>query len=188
MSSTNLSLAVDIVVVILVIISAYLAMVRGFVREMFALLSWAAAFFAAFAFAAALQPMLKELPAVGTRLAESCGLSMAVAFVIVFGITLILTSIIIWLFSGSIRNTALSFFDQGVGFVYGALRGLVLVAVLFIAYEKTVPKTDQYAFVEQAATISVVRDAAGLIETMMPDEIPGWLQTRVDTLLAECGS
>ncbi|MCI4661402.1 MAG: CvpA family protein [Neomegalonema sp.] len=188
LTSSDLSWVVDVAVVLLVLVSAYLAMTRGVIRELFALLSWAAAFFAAFAFAAAIQPLLMDLPVVGPKLAANCGLSMVVAFVIVFGIALIITSILIWLFSGQIRSTALSVFDQGLGFIYGAVRGLVLVAVIFIAYQRAVPEGDQYAMIQNAATIGVVQQAASIIEGMMPEEIPDWLRSRVDGLLSECGA
>ncbi|MEO1330993.1 MAG: CvpA family protein [Pseudomonadota bacterium] len=187
LTSTDFAWVIDALVGVLVIVSAYLAMVRGAIRELFALLSWAAAFFAAFAFAPMLQPMLTGLPGIGGYLRD-CNLSMVVAFVIVFGVALIATGILIWVFSGTIRNTALSLFDQGVGFIYGALRGLVLVAVIYIAYQQIVLEADRYQFIENAYTIGVVQATAEIIQSIVPDEVPAWLEGRVNALMDQCGA
>lgn len=185
LTTTDFTWVVDIVVILLVVVSAYLAMLRGVIRELFALLSWAVAFFAAFALAPLAQPFLNSLPVVGPFLAD-CQLSMLAAFVVVFGIALLATGLIIWVFSGNIRSTSLSLFDQSIGFIFGALRGLVLVAVVYIAYLQIVPTTDQYAFVENAMTIDVVRQAADIVRALVPDEVPGWLESRVNQLMGEC--
>lgn len=182
-----MSLVVDVVVCVLVLASAYLAMVRGFVRELFALASWVLAFFAAFFFAPSLQPVIAELPGVGGFL-EECLTSMVVAFIVVFGIVLIVSGVIIWMFSGSAGDGPTAIVDQGLGFIYGALRGVVLVAVMFITYEVLVQPTERFAFVEEAMTIDIVRDAADVVRDLLPeDELPGWLESRVAQLRGECG-
>lgn len=178
--------AVDALVGVLILVSAYLAMVRGLVRELFALASWAVAFFAAFFFAPSLQPSLAQLPVVGDAL-DDCRISMLVAFIVVFGLTLIVTGLIIWMFSGGMRDSGVGVVDQGLGFIYGALRGLVLVAVIYIAYKQIVPPTEEYAFVESAYSIGFVRDFAETIQSWLPDEWPDWFKDRVDQLMGECG-
>ncbi len=188
LSSTDFSWVVDVLIGLLVIVSAYLAMVRGLIRELLALGSWAVAFFAAFAFAPMLQPVLTGAPVIGSYLREDCNLSMVVAFVIVFGVALVAAGVLIWILSGSIRNTALSLFDQGAGFIYGALRGLVLVAVIYIAYQEIIPPDDRYGFVQNAYTIGVVESAAEIIRSIVPNEVPGFLKARVDALMEECGA
>lgn len=187
LSSTDFAWVVDAVVGVLILVSAYLALVRGFIRELFALASWVVAFFAAFAFAPLLQPALAGLPVIGPHMAD-CQVSMLVAFVAVFGIALIATGLVIWLFSGAIQDSAIGIVDSGLGFVYGALRGLVLVAVIYIAYQQIVPDAEQYAFVERANSIELVRGAADIIRSIMPSEVPEWLESRVNQLMGECGT
>lgn len=186
-SSMELSWLVDAVVGILVLASAYLAMVRGLVRELFALASWVVAFFAAFFFAPSVQPMLSQLPFAGDYLSE-CRISMLVAFVLVFGATLIVTGVIIWMFSGSSGESAIGILDQGLGFIYGALRGLVLVAVLYIVYQQIGSDTNELAFVEDAFSIGIVRDIAETVQSALPNEWPDWFKDRVNQLMGECGA
>lgn len=178
--------AVDALVGVLILVSAYLAMVRGLVRELFALASWAVAFFAAFFFAPSLQPMLADLPAVGSVLSD-CPIAMVVAFIIVFGLTLIVTGAIIWMFSGGMRDSGVGVVDQGLGFIYGALRGLVLVAVIYIAYQQIVPESEEYAFVENAYSIGFVKELAETIQSMLPEDPPDWFRERAEQLMGQCG-
>lgn len=186
LTSTDFAWVVDATVIVLLLVSAYLAMVRGLMRELLALASWVAAFFLAFLLAPAVQPAMAALPGVGGFL-EECQFGMLAGFVVVFGVALIGTAILIWLFSGSIRNTALSVADQATGFIFGVLRGLVLVAVIYIAYQQIVPAADQYAFVENALTVDVVKQSADAVRVFVPDEVPGWLESRVNQLMGACG-
>ena len=100
-TSNDFAWVIDVVVGALIVVSAYLAMVRGLLREMFALLSWAIAFVAAFALAPLAQPLLGDIPAVGPYLRE-CPFSMLAAFVIVFGLALMAASIVLWFFGDTI--------------------------------------------------------------------------------------
>ncbi|MEL6277841.1 MAG: CvpA family protein [Pseudomonadota bacterium] len=186
LNSSELSWIVDVLVGLLVLISAYLAMVRGIIREIFALASWAIAFVAAFLLAPSLHPALAELPAVGVYM-ENCQVAMLVAFVIIFGLALIASGLIIWIFTGSGRNSALSIFDQGMGFIYGGIRGLALVAVVYIAYELVVGPDTSYAFVDNAATIGIVQATADVLRGFVPDQMPAFLDAQINQLMGECG-
>ena len=187
LNSTDFAWAVDLLVVVLIVVSAYLAMVRGVFRELFSLLSWVVAFIAAFAFAPSARPLVLDIPGVGGFL-KDCQLSMIASFLFVFGIALLISSILLWLFTGRRDgHSVIDLADQIGGFIFGALRGLVLVSVIYIVYELVVPATDQYAFIENAATIDVLRQSADMVRAFAPDEVPGWLENRIDQLIGACG-
>ena len=203
----GVGLLVDAAVGVLVIVSAYLAMVRGFIREMFALASWIIAFFAALFFAPFVKPALVGLPVVG-ELLESCEVQALVAFIIVFGLALIVAGLVFFMFSGPTRNTTASVLDQGLGFMYGALRGLVLVAVIYVAYVKIVPQDQRQgpgAAVEGALTAGdplpeldpdgplgnlysakFVRPIAEFLWSRTPSEMPDFLRERAEELTGKC--
>lgn len=186
LTTSEFSWIVDVVVGLLVLISAYLAMVRGIIREIFALASWAIAFVAAFLLAPSLKPALADIPGVGVYM-ENCQIAMLVAFVIIFGLALIASGIVIWALTGRARNSALSIFDQGLGFIYGGIRGLALVAVVYIAYEQIVGPDARPAIVESAATIGVVQASADLVRDLVPDQMPSFLDAQIKELMGECG-
>lgn len=176
---------VDAAVIALVIISAYLAMVRGLMRELFALASWVIAFVAAFYFAPIVKPFVPQIPGLGGEL-SGCEALLLLSFVIVFGLSLIVTGVLFWFLSGPTTNAAVGAVDQGLGFVYGAVRGLVLVAVIYILYTQIARSAGDYAFVEQAFTIGVVRDAADMLLSFQPSEMPEWFKERVTTMMDSC--
>ena len=179
------SWAVDALVIALVVVSAYLAMVRGFFRELFALASWVIAFFAALFLAPQVYPHLSEIPGLGGLLRD-CSLGMLISFIIVFGAALIVSGIVIWLFSsGANHYSAVSVIDQLLGLVYGALRGLVLVAALLIGYD-AFNNAEKFDVIESAATYPYVRGAANFIVEHQPDERVNWVKERGESEIKDC--
>lgn len=176
---------VDLVVVILVIVSAYLAMVRGLARELFALASWVIAFFAAFTLAPAVKPMLPQLDGFGEIL-RGCEAQLLISFVLVFGVSLLVTGALFWWMSGPTTDSRVGAVDSALGFAYGALRGLVLVAVLYLAYQQAAVTQTDWTFVEQAFTIDIVRASADMLTGLMPSEPPAWFTDRVTVMLGSC--
>ena len=81
---------VDAGVAGIIVLSAILAYSRGFVREALAIAGWVGAAILAYAFAAQMQPLVKELPVVGKFLSDSCELSLIAAFAAVFAVGLII--------------------------------------------------------------------------------------------------
>ncbi|MEL6977095.1 MAG: CvpA family protein [Pseudomonadota bacterium] len=183
---SEFSWAVDALVVVLIVVSAYLAMVRGFFRELFALGSWIIAFLAAFYLAPTLKPMLEGLPGLGGLLGD-CDIGLLVAFILVFGLALILAGLIIWMFSGPSDNPAVSAIDQILGLLYGALRGLVLVSVLLIAYQEIVKsEQDKLEVVENAAVFPYVGMAADVIRGLASDDLTQWAVGSIEAMRQEC--
>ena len=176
----------DAVVIVLVLLSAYLAWVRGGIREFLSIGGWIIAAIAAFALAPQVNPMMASIPYIGQKLAETCTFSIIGAFVIVFVISLIIVSIFTPIISGAIQESALSVFDKGAGLIFGVIRGFVLIAIVYILYDTLVPKGDQFEIVTSSKTIGFIEETAFFIREQLPTEMPPWLQTRVDSLMGEC--
>jgi membrane protein required for colicin V production len=130
---------VDAGVAGVIILSAILAYSRGFVREAMAIAGWIGAAILAFIFAPAAQPLIKELPVVGDFLRDSCELSIIAAAAGVFALGLIVAAIFTPLFSSAVQRSALGGIDQGAGFLFGVVRGIILVVIAFIVYDRAHP-------------------------------------------------
>ncbi len=176
---------VDAVVAAVIIVSAILAYSRGLVREVMAILGWVAAAVVAFVFAPEVEPLMRELPMVGGVLSESCELSMIAAFAAVFAVALVVAALFTPLLSSVVQGSALGGIDQALGFLFGTLRGVVLVAVALVVYER--------AFVGQAIPIIDQSRSAAIfarlndrIEDALPDDVPGWIIGRYDELMTGC--
>lgn len=174
-------------VAIIIVLSALLAYSRGFVREMLAIAGWIAATIMAFIFADQVTPLVRQIPVIGEFIGDSCELSVIAAFAVVFAVVLVLVSIFTPLFSSLIQRSALGGLDQGVGFLFGALRGIVLVAVAFFVYQ-TVLESQDITMVENSRSIAVFSKLTGSIEERDPEAALGWITTQYEQLVGNCAA
>lgn len=176
---------VDAGVAVVVLISAVLAYSRGFTREVFALLGWAAAFVVAYFAAPMVDPLLREIPAVGPFLAQSCIISLIAAFTLVVAFVLLILSVFTPIIANAVLESALGGIDRILGFVYGVARGLVLVAVAYLIYANfAAPGT--WPALEKAASRQLLDESARLVSENLPESIPAWFGEKVDALMVNC--
>ncbi|CUH50619.1 CvpA family protein [Shimia sp. R11_0] len=176
---------IDAVVAGVIIISALLAYSRGVVREGMAIAGWIAAAVLAFMFAGSLQPLVKEVPVLGEYLADSCELSIIAAFAGVFALSLVVVSLFTPLFSSVIQRSALGGLDQALGFIFGVLRGILLVAITFFVYE-TVITSQSIAMVDDSRSAEVFSRITRRIDDRDPQEALGWITTQYEQLVGVC--
>ena len=119
----------DGILIFIMLISAVLAMIRGFTREVFSIASWVAAALVTYLYWEDLLPFVKEYIA-------DKNLSLGATVAGLFFITLIIVSLITMRISDLILDSRAGPLDRTLGFIFGAVRGLVLVviAVLFLNF------------------------------------------------------
>lgn len=176
---------IDAVVAGVIILSAILAWSRGFVRESLAILGWIAAAVLAFIFAPTVRPMIAQLPVVDRFMSDSCELATIAAFAVVFALSLVIFSIITPLFSSVVQRSALGGVDQGIGFLFGVARGILLVAIAFIVYDR-VMVTQQVAMVEQSRSAQVFERMRLSMDDTIPEDAPGWIVNRYEQMVRDC--
>ena len=176
---------IDAGVAVIIVLSAVLAYSRGFVREAMAIAGWVGAAILAFIFAPTAQPLVKEIPVLGDFLGDSCELSIIAAFAAVFAVGLILASLFTPLFSSVVQRSALGGLDQGLGFLFGVLRGIVLVGVAFLVYDRAVA-ANTVAMVDDSRSAKIFASFQANIDAAVPDDAPGWIVTRYNDLTAAC--
>ncbi|WP_424990400.1 CvpA family protein [Fluviibacterium sp. S390] len=177
---------VDGVVAAVIVVSAILAYSRGFVREAMAIVGWVAAAIVAFLFAGQAEPLIKEIPYVGDFLRSSCELSIIAAFAAVFALALVVVSLFTPLFSTVVQRSALGGLDQAAGFVFGALRGILLVAVALVVYDRVVV-AQEIPMVDDSRTARVFSGMREDVDGMIPEDAPGWILMRYEQLVGSCG-
>ncbi len=178
---------IDGVVAAVIILSAILAYARGFVRESLAILGWIGAAVLAFIFAPAVRPMVAQIPGLNKFLADSCELGTIAGFAAVFALALVLFSIITPLFSSVVQRSALGGVDQGMGFLFGVARGILLVAVAFIVYDR-VMATQPVAMVDNSRSAQVFERMRGQMDQQIPQDAPGWVVSRYEQLVNSCAA
>ena len=176
---------IDGIVAIVVVLSALLAYSRGFVREALAIGGWVVAAIVAFIFAPNVEPLIKEIPLVSDFLAGSCELAMILAFAAVFAGALILVSLFTPLFSSAVQNSGVSGVDQGLGFLFGVARGLLLVIVALVVYDRVV-LGDPIPMVDESRSAKLFAEVQDQINDAIPEEAPQWIVGRYQELIANC--
>lgn len=176
---------IDAVVAGVIILSAILAWSRGFVRESLAILGWIAAAVLAFLFASAVRPMIAQLPVLEKFLGDSCELATIAGFAVVFALALVVFSILTPLFSSVVQRSAIGGIDQGMGFLFGAARGILLVAIAFIVYDR-IMTSQQLSIVENSRSAQVFERLRGQMDEQIPDDAPGWIVRRYEQMVRSC--
>ena len=176
---------IDGIVAAIIILSAILAYSRGFVRESLAILGWIGAAVLAFVFAGAMRPLIAQIPYVDKIIADNCELGMIAGFAVVFALALVVFSILTPLFSSVVQRSALGGVDQGMGFLFGVARGVLLIVIAFIVYDR-VMTTQRVEMVDQSRSAQVFRSMSGQLNDQIPQDAPGWLAARFEQLVRDC--
>ena len=175
---------VDAGVLVIVLLSAILAYSRGLVRELFAIFGWVAATALAFMFARQAAPLVKQIPLLEKYL-DNCELSTIAGFFAVFAGALILASILTPLFASIVQRSALSGIDQGLGFLFGVVRGVILVAVAFVLYNRLLSDAAVPA-VDKSRSVAIFSSLQAKLSGDIPTDAPGWIAARYTDLVGNC--
>lgn len=152
----------DGIVVGFTLVSAVLAMVRGFSREVLSIASWVAAAAAAFF----LHPMV--LPYV-TPYVDNAQLALAAAAAIVFFIALIVVTVITMKIADFIIDSRIGALDRTLGFVYGAARGILVLAVALMFFNWLVGQ-NRPPWVAEAKSLPLLEGIGAQIQALLPDD------------------
>lgn len=178
---------IDGVVAAVIVLSAILAYSRGLIREVMAIAGWIGAAVLAYVFAAQAQPLVKEIPGLNKIIGDSCELSIIVAFAAVFALGLVLAALFTPLLSSWVNQSILGGLDQALGFLFGVARGVVLVAVAFIVYDRALPG-DTVPMVDNSRSAKVFASFQASIDETIPTDAPGWIVQKYEHLVANCAA
>lgn len=147
-------------------ISALLALMRGFTREVLSLLSWVGGALAAYF----LYPILKDtarsyFPPDDHLVADVVQVS------VVFLVVLIIIAILTMRLSDWVLDGGVGVLDRTLGFVFGLARGLLLVVVAYLFFIWLSPREQYPDGVKNAQSIDFVHTTAKVIISYMPSAI-----------------
>jgi membrane protein required for colicin V production len=153
----------DIVLIAVMLVSGLLAMIRGFMREVLSIASWAAAALVTLYAYPRLLPQAKQyftsdLVATGVVIGG------------VFLGTLIVVSIFTIKISDMVLDSRVGALDRTLGFLFGLARGLVIVVVAFLFFAWLVPERSQPEWVKGAKSRVVLQGTGQWLMSMLPDD------------------
>ena len=172
----------DIVVMVVVFLSAILAMVRGFSREILSVGSWMAA--AAAALAVAL--MDDPLTPIVRNYVENETIAMIVTIAIVFIATLIVVSFITMRISDFIIDSSIGALDRTLGFIFGAARGVLLFVVAVGMFNWLAPEA-QPTWIAEAKSKPFLDNMANSLIAVLPEDIEDLVDIGKDIVSNEDG-
>lgn len=154
----------DLAVLIVVLMSGLLALLRGFTREVLAILSWVVAAAAAYFFHPLVTPYFKPY-------VQKEEIALAGAVAAVFFIALVLVSIVTVKLSDAILDSKIGALDRTLGFLFGAVRGALLAIVAFLFYSWLVPPANQQDWIKNARTKPFLEAGGETLRQMLPENI-----------------
>ena len=163
----------DIILIGVMLISGLLAMMRGITREILALLAWVGAFVATLV----MYPVLKA-PA-----REKINSDILADTLIIGGVfiaVLVIISVVTMRFTDVLLESRVGALDRTLGFIFGILRGLVLVVIAYLFFAWLVPRSGQPEWVKEARTLPLIVGTGDYIRSVLPEELPQEIFDKID--------
>lgn len=167
-------------------ISAVLAYSRGFVREVLSIAGWIGAGIVAFYFSPQVVPLIQEIPVLNEIIGDNCELGILAAFAGVFAIALVIIALFTPLVSGAVQKSALGSLDGGLGFLFGIVRGVLLIVVALVAYDFFIAGGEGFPVIEDSKTVVILAEQQESMKEYVPTDIPDWLIDPYNDLMASC--
>ena len=156
---------VDFVAIIVLVVSGGLATLRGMTREIMGLAGWPISIVAARLSAPYLEPLLTDLIRVE-------GISQALAWGIPFIVAVVLWFTFSSLVSPSLSKAGLGGLDRWLGFLFGLIRGFVIVLVIYASAVVAAEGEDNLpGLVTDAQITPALRESAHLMSGVLPPDM-----------------
>ena len=152
----------DLIVIAVIVVSGLFALMRGLVKEVLSIVSWVGALFVAlYSYDYVIPFAIKWI--------KPLWLAEAVTGVGLFVIALIVLGLISSALSGAVRKSSAGALDRSLGFLFGLVRGAVIICVAWLAVSWAMPSSsDRPAWLRDARTLTLVERGANLLASMVP--------------------
>lgn len=158
---------VDITILSIIAVSVVISFFRGFLREALSLAVWIAAFWVAWIYFRDLAPFLSQW-------ISAPSLQLALAYTLIVIAAVIVGGIITWLIGLIVDKSGLSGTDRMIGLLFGAARGIVIVAILVLLAGMTAFPQD--AWWQESQLIPYFETIALRLKELLPEDIGQYLE------------
>ncbi len=155
---------VDLIVVALIVLSAVLAVSRGFTREILSIVGWIAAIFATLYGFPIARPYAREVIAYDI-------LADAIAGIGIFVVTLASISLISGMISQRLRESSLGALDRSLGVLFGLLRGVIFVCLGFLCIQWIYQEEYPPDWLHEARFSPVLETGGKLLLSLAPKHV-----------------
>jgi membrane protein required for colicin V production len=152
----------DLIIIAILALSALLAFMRGFVREVLSIGAWVGAALATIYGFPLAQPYARKYIEVALFADIAAGVA-------IFVLALIILTILSHALSKNVRDSALGAVDRSLGLLFGLVRGAVLVCLAYLVMAWAIPQEDRPGWVAQSRTLPLVQQGADLLLKILPE-------------------
>lgn len=157
-------IGVDYAILGVLLISSFISLIRGFVREALSLAGWIMSFWISLTFTGGFSEILASS-------IEDPSFRLIAAFAILFVITLVISTMVNFFASRLVQRTGLTGTDRFLGVIFGFLRGAVLVSVLVLLSGLTnMPKEPWW---QESALLFRFQAIAVWMQDFLPETVAG---------------
>ena len=155
---------IDLFIIAVIVLSALISLVRGFVKESISLVTWIVAGVLALRYYSPMADLLEPF-------INSANLRQWVGGGILFIATLVVGAIVNFIVSQLVSKTGLSGTDKALGVVFGAARGVLIVTMLVLLASLTpMPEASWW---KDSAMIGFFQQLAEWVRGVIPDDMVG---------------
>lgn len=153
--------AVDVLFALIILASAAYAAWRGLIRETLSIFSWAVSAYVTLRFFPTFRPMLRGL-------ISPEWLSDAVVFVGMLVIMLVPLSFLAYRISEAVKKSPVSAVDRVLGFVFGIVRGAVVIGIAYITFATMTGRSDP-DWLTRTKSYPLVLETSDLLLNLVPE-------------------
>ncbi|MEF8792971.1 CvpA family protein [Thiohalorhabdus sp.] len=164
---------VDVLWLVVILVSALISILRGFVREVFSFAAWVLA--------------LVVAARLGSPLAQTVGETIAdpqvravTAFLLLFFVTLLIASLVGVIAYRLVRKSGLEGTDRSLGLFFGLIRGAVVVGIVVLVVRGT-PLADHSSY-SRSYSRPAVEPIANFLHRLLPEDFGRYFQGRALSL------
>ena len=165
----------DIVILIMLGISALIALSRGLMKEVLSIIGWVLASAAVIYFLPVFTPITKEYIASGMIAGVVTAIFILILFMVIW---ILLTGNIV----DKIRSSKLSSLDRMLGLFFGIMRAFLLVILLNILISWIMPKERQPETFKNSKYFQLAGEFAAPIENLIPKETLDTIKEKAATI------
>lgn len=155
---------VDGIVILVILVSAFLAMVRGLSREILSLFTWVAAAVAAYFLYSFLIPFFNQY------LSDE-KITIGVSVVAVFFLSFLILYPISMKISDIILDSRAGVLDRTFGFLFGILRGVIILALAALLVNHLVKPENLHPWLKDAKTKPMLDSIGDRLVKAVPDSV-----------------
>ena len=154
---------IDCLIVLIVVVSAGYAGWRGLIWETLTIFSWASAALASLYLGPYITPLTRSL-------VSQTWLAGLLAYASVFMAVFIPLAFMTHRFSQTVKSSPIGPLDRAAGVAFGVVRGLVIVALAYLAFTYFVSIRNQPGWVTEARLLPVVQSTADVLLSVVPSQ------------------